>query len=200
MVGVSKRRPVGERTRQLCRRRDASTTCRFELPDTICVHDRLPPGAAAVLINRTHTRQRISSSPVNALEKRLFDAVDGSRRLGEIVEDVAASQRRTRFEIGRHFFERLWLHDHIAIGTASARPGGDNTMSLEIKPSVIPMEAPPGFHMLSKPTGAACNLDCKCCFFLSKDALYPNDRLRMSDDVLERYIKQLARVAPRRPR
>ena len=64
-------------------------------------------------------------------------------------------------------------------------------MSLDIKPSVGQAEAPPGFHMLSKPTGAACNLDCKYCFFLSKDALYPNDRLRMSDDVLERYIKQL---------
>jgi len=64
-------------------------------------------------------------------------------------------------------------------------------MSLELKPSVGPTEAPPRFHMLSKPTGAACNLDCKYCFFLSKDALYPNDSLRMSDEVLERYIKQL---------
>jgi uncharacterized protein len=45
--------------------------------------------------------------------------------------------------------------------------------------------------MLSKPTGAACNLDCKYCFFLSKDMLYPNDRLRMSDEALEGYIKQL---------
>ncbi|HVZ21227.1 MAG TPA: radical SAM protein, partial [Vicinamibacterales bacterium] len=45
--------------------------------------------------------------------------------------------------------------------------------------------------MLSKPTGAACNLDCTYCFFLSKDALYPDDRLRMPDEVLECYIKQL---------
>jgi uncharacterized protein len=64
-------------------------------------------------------------------------------------------------------------------------------MSREITPSVSRTAAPPGFHMLSKPTGAACNLDCKYCFFLSKDALYPDDRLRMSDEVLERYIKQL---------
>jgi uncharacterized protein len=64
-------------------------------------------------------------------------------------------------------------------------------MSREITPSVSRIAAPPGFHMLSKPTGAACNLDCKYCFFLSKDALYPNDRLRMSDEVLELYIKQL---------
>ncbi|MEY3034176.1 MAG: hypothetical protein RLZ86_798, partial [Actinomycetota bacterium] len=29
------------------------------------------------------------------------------------------------------------------------------------------------FHLLAKPTGATCNLDCTYCFFLSKDALYP---------------------------
>ncbi|MGE5103353.1 MAG: anaerobic sulfatase maturase [Betaproteobacteria bacterium] len=49
--------------------------------------------------------------------------------------------------------------------------------------------APP-FHLLAKPTGATCNLDCKYCFFLSKDSLYPNERTRMSDDVLEAYISQ----------
>lgn len=64
-------------------------------------------------------------------------------------------------------------------------------MLVNITSSVRRSEAPPAFHMLSKPTGAACNLDCKYCFFLSKDMLYPNDRLRMSDDILEGYIKQL---------
>lgn len=47
------------------------------------------------------------------------------------------------------------------------------------------------FHMLAKPTGAICNLDCSYCFFLSKEALYPGDRFRMSDEVLEAYISQL---------
>lgn len=49
---------------------------------------------------------------------------------------------------------------------------------------------PPAFHLLAKPTGATCNLDCKYCFFLSKDSLYPNERTRMSDDVLQTYIRQ----------
>jgi len=26
---------------------------------------------------------------------------------------------------------------------------------------------PPGFHVMAKPTGAACNLDCAYCFFLT---------------------------------
>lgn len=50
--------------------------------------------------------------------------------------------------------------------------------------------APVPFHLLAKPTGAACNLDCKYCFFLSKDGLYPETHPRMSDVVLERYIQQ----------
>ncbi len=58
-------------------------------------------------------------------------------------------------------------------------------------PSPIPAEAPPGFHLLAKPTGAVCNLDCTYCFFLSKEALYPGSKFRMSDDLLEMYIKQL---------
>lgn len=51
--------------------------------------------------------------------------------------------------------------------------------------------APPYFHVLAKPTGAICNLDCMYCFFLSKEALYPGSRFRMSDEVLEAYIGQL---------
>src|SRR4051794_26790569 len=47
------------------------------------------------------------------------------------------------------------------------------------------------FHLLAKPTGAVCNLDCKYCFFLSKEMLYPGSRFRMADDLLEAYIRQL---------
>jgi uncharacterized protein len=51
--------------------------------------------------------------------------------------------------------------------------------------------APPRFHLLSKPSGSTCNIDCKYCFFLSKEALYPNDKHRMSAATLEAYIRQL---------
>lgn len=51
--------------------------------------------------------------------------------------------------------------------------------------------APPAFHVLAKPTGAVCNLDCKYCFFLSKEMLYPGSRFRMADELLETYIQQL---------
>ncbi len=48
----------------------------------------------------------------------------------------------------------------------------------------------PGFHLLAKPTGAACNLGCKYCFFLSKKSLYPKSSFKMSDELLEEYIRQ----------
>ena len=53
------------------------------------------------------------------------------------------------------------------------------------------MTAPPAFHLLAKPTGAVCNLDCSYCFFLSKEMLYPGSRFRMADELLETYIRQL---------
>lgn len=52
------------------------------------------------------------------------------------------------------------------------------------------------FHVLAKPTGAVCNLDCKYCFFLSKEMLYPGDRFRMADDLLAVYIRQLLESQP----
>jgi uncharacterized protein len=54
-----------------------------------------------------------------------------------------------------------------------------------------PKSAPPQFHLMAKPSGSTCNLDCTYCFFLSKEALYPNDASRMPEDILEQYIAQL---------
>jgi hypothetical protein len=48
---------------------------------------------------------------------------------------------------------------------------------------------PPAFHLLAKPTGATCNLDCEYCFFLSKEMLYPGSRFRMADEMLEQYVR-----------
>ena len=58
-------------------------------------------------------------------------------------------------------------------------------------PRSWPPGAPAAFHLLAKPAGAACNLACKYCFYLPKSALYPGMDPRMSDEVLELYIRQL---------
>ena len=54
-----------------------------------------------------------------------------------------------------------------------------------------PRSMPISLHVLAKPTGSICNLDCTYCFFLSKEALYPDSRHRMSDEGLEAYIQQV---------
>jgi uncharacterized protein len=69
------------------------------------------------------------------------------------------------------------------------RKGETNMASLSNDP--LPINAPPSFHLMAKPSGSTCNIDCTYCFFLSKDALYPNEKHRMSDATLETYIRQL---------
>jgi len=55
---------------------------------------------------------------------------------------------------------------------------------------MTPANFPPSFHLLAKPTGAVCNLNCAYCFFLTKEKLYPGSRFRMTDELLEEYIRQ----------
>jgi len=52
------------------------------------------------------------------------------------------------------------------------------------------------FHVMAKPTGSACNLACKYCFFLEKERLYPGVRAHMDDDVLREYITRCIESQP----
>jgi uncharacterized protein len=53
------------------------------------------------------------------------------------------------------------------------------------------------YHLLAKPAGAACNLSCKYCFFLSKENLYgERESPLMSEATLETYIAQLMASSP----
>ena len=66
--------------------------------------------------------------------------------------------------------------------------------------ALTPTAPPRPFHLLAKPTGAVCNLDCSYCFFLSKEMLYPGSRFRMADELLEAYVRQLIEAHGARPR
>jgi uncharacterized protein len=60
-------------------------------------------------------------------------------------------------------------------------------MSLSL--SIAPQQA--AYHVMTKPIGPICNLDCKYCFYLEKEKLYPDkSNWRMPENVLERYIQQ----------
>ncbi|MGH9575536.1 MAG: anaerobic sulfatase-maturation protein [Candidatus Acidiferrales bacterium] len=59
------------------------------------------------------------------------------------------------------------------------------------------IQRPLGFHIMTKPIGPICNLDCKYCFYLEKENLYPKlsahsglSDWKMPDDVLENYVRQ----------
>jgi uncharacterized protein len=50
-----------------------------------------------------------------------------------------------------------------------------------------------GIHLMAKPAGPSCNLRCKYCFYLEKEALYGKEsRFRMSNQVMEAYIRSCA--------
>jgi len=85
----------------------------IRMPDTICVQERLPAGAAGVLINQNHTYTDLFM-PINATEKDWLDAINGTSRISNIVEQSSpGSQETEQLEAARVFFERLWQYDQL---------------------------------------------------------------------------------------
>ena len=89
---------------------------------TIVVEERLPAGAAAVLINRAHTQTDIYL-PIDTNQKRLFDTIDGERSIRDLVGD------RGDLSAARALFERLWQYDQVVFDTSkqSSRGGADSS-------------------------------------------------------------------------
>ena len=82
---------------------------------TMCVTDRLPPGAAGVLVNQTHLFQDLFLF-VDAQEKQMFEAIDGRRSISEIVDTTKAELSNARV-----FFEKLWRYDQVVFDTFGSR-------------------------------------------------------------------------------
>lgn len=54
-----------------------------------------------------------------------------------------------------------------------------------------------GVHVIAKPIGAVCNLNCAYCFYLDKKGLFPhNENFRMSDEVLSAFVRQYIEAQP----
>ncbi len=55
---------------------------------------------------------------------------------------------------------------------------------------------PTAFHIMTKPIGPICNLDCKYCFYLEKEAMYEQEARKaqpswqMPEEVLDAYVRQ----------
>ena len=61
-------------------------------------------------------------------------------------------------------------------------------MTAAQQPTAGPVRA---FQVMTKHIGPICNLDCKYCFYLEKEKLFPSsENFKMSDAGLETYVRQ----------
>jgi SAM-dependent methyltransferase len=88
------------------------------VPGTISVEERLPPGAAAVLINQAHTYPDLFM-PITAAEKRLVEAIDGKRTIDDIAHGAATIDNHRRPDPLGVFFERLWHYDQVVFDAST---------------------------------------------------------------------------------
>ena len=86
----------------------------IRLPETICVEEKLPPGAVGVLINQNHTDKDIYL-PINEAEKRMFEAIDGFLSIAEIIQKVPVDQ-----QLACSFFNSLWGYDQVVFDTSKS--------------------------------------------------------------------------------
>jgi len=78
----------------------------IRVPDTMTLRERLPPGVAAILVNRAHTQTDIWL-PIRRHEMKLLQAIDGQRKIGDMLAND------TDRDAARSLFERLWWHDQV---------------------------------------------------------------------------------------
>jgi hypothetical protein len=99
----------------------------IRLPRTVCIEERLPPGAAGVLINQSHTYTDLVLS-IDEAQKRLFEAIDGERTLAGILSNLV-DQSEPSNEQARIFFEQLWWYDQVVFDASQAhsRDSDDKT-------------------------------------------------------------------------
>lgn len=91
------------------------------LPNTIQVEERLPTGAAAVLINRSHTFSDLTL-PITPAEKELFAAIDGQRTVAESATEADVDGAEHQLAV-RAFFQRLWRYDQIVFDASHSQSG-----------------------------------------------------------------------------
>jgi SAM-dependent methyltransferase len=88
----------------------------LRLPETTSLRQRLPEGAAAALLNRSHSDPDLVLF-VDSAELRLVEAIDGRRTIARIFEHVATSKPaiRSAHEQVRNLFQRLWWYDQVIL-------------------------------------------------------------------------------------
>ncbi len=92
----------------------------IRLPETRIIEKRLPPGAAAVLINQAHTDTDIFL-PINSDEKEVLDAIDGLRSIRQTIDQIKSihpANRLLEMKQIQNLFSRLWNYDQVVFNTS----------------------------------------------------------------------------------
>jgi SAM-dependent methyltransferase len=87
------------------------------LPGTLCVEERLPAGAAGVLLSRYHSSPDLIL-PIDAPEKAMVDAIDGRRSIAQIVEHAGGDRLLPRARI---LFAKLLWYDQVVFDASRSR-------------------------------------------------------------------------------
>lgn len=91
----------------------------LRLPETINVRERLPAGAAAALINQSHSDPDLVLF-VDATELQMVAAIDGRRSIADIVQRLtgSASASYRLHQQACSLFHRLWWYDQVVFDTS----------------------------------------------------------------------------------
>jgi SAM-dependent methyltransferase len=87
------------------------------LPWTLSIRDRVPSGYTAVLINPAHTYPDLAF-PINAVQERVFAAIDGNRSIEEILQGAAGA---IGDEQARRLFRQLWEYDQMVFDATASQ-------------------------------------------------------------------------------
>ena len=89
----------------------------IRLPGTHCVQERLPDGAAGVLVSRYHAYPDLIMI-IDGRDKQMLDAVDGHRSIAEIVDRAGGNRELPR---AGALFERLHRYDQVVFDSSTSR-------------------------------------------------------------------------------
>jgi len=93
----------------------------IRLPETACLRERLPAGAAAVLLNRAHDYQDLFL-PIDVEQLRLYEAIDGKTTIAGLLERVASSNATPGLrERACFFYRQLWFYDQVVFDASTVR-------------------------------------------------------------------------------
>jgi SAM-dependent methyltransferase len=87
------------------------------LPGTMCIEQRLPAGAAGVLVSRYHASPDLILA-IDMQEKMMLDAIDGRRSLAEIADRAGGARWLPR---ARTLFEKLFRYDQVVFDSSQAQ-------------------------------------------------------------------------------